>query len=489
MRSLAWIAPLAFLVSVACSSSDDDAGLTAPVVGSGGATAAGSGGTGGTAAGTGATGGSGPACVAGKQEECACLGGAKGVQACKADGTGFEPCQCGSGDPGGNGGTGGADGDGGEAGTTAGGAAGSAPVNPDDVDGDGFTIAAGDCDDADALVGPGSFEVPGNGKDDDCNGAADEPAEVCDAGLAPSPGSAIEVARSLGLCKHEVAVAGAAPELRLPGVIAAAFSDISGAFLMSPPKSGANPALQLGTLPDFGPSALPREGSSLFAISSGVARASKQEGAVDTCSGPKTFASTNKYPPGFPKKGDCGSTGTPNDGIAVDLKLRVPMNAKSFRVRFKFLTCEFPLFVCQQYNDVFALLMSPSPLLPGDPMADGNNASANVAFEVSEKGTKNVIGVNNTSFITACKPGAKAQYKNCEGDTSLAGTGFEGHAGSAWLETSVPIPELPAGADRVIDLRFAIWDSADQALDSTALVDGFEWSAEGASGTTTVIAP
>ena len=53
----------------------------------------------------------------------------------------------------------------------------------------------------------------------------------------------------------------------------------------------------------------------------------------------------------------------------------------------------------------------------------------------------------------------------------------------------MPIPELAAGADRIISLRFAIWDSADQALDSTALVDGFEWRTETITEATTIVAP
>ena len=38
-----------------------------------------------------------------------------------------------------------------------------------DVDGDGFTAEAGDCDDNDAAVNPGASETPYNGVDDDCD--------------------------------------------------------------------------------------------------------------------------------------------------------------------------------------------------------------------------------------------------------------------------------------------------------------------------------
>ena len=40
-----------------------------------------------------------------------------------------------------------------------------------DDDGDGFTEAGGDCNDADAAVHPAAREVSGDGVDQDCNAA------------------------------------------------------------------------------------------------------------------------------------------------------------------------------------------------------------------------------------------------------------------------------------------------------------------------------
>ncbi len=50
-----------------------------------------------------------------------------------------------------------------------------------DGDGDGWTKAEGDCNDADAAVSPGAAESAGNGRDDDCDGVADDGASTADA--------------------------------------------------------------------------------------------------------------------------------------------------------------------------------------------------------------------------------------------------------------------------------------------------------------------
>jgi hypothetical protein len=64
-------------------------------------------------------------------------------------------------------------------------------------------------------------------------------------------------------------------------------------------------------------------------------------------------------------------------------------------------------------------------------------------------------------------------YPNCKAGNGaqLQGSGFEGHAASSWLVNQANVP--PGG---LIYLRIAIWDSSDGILDSTALLDAFEWS-------------
>ena len=73
----------------------------------------------------------------------------------------------------------------------------------EDFDGDGFSIAQGDCNDCDGNANPGAFDVPGNGVDEDCNGTADDEVIGCD-GAIPDIGYAdpIAGAQAIGLCRQ-----------------------------------------------------------------------------------------------------------------------------------------------------------------------------------------------------------------------------------------------------------------------------------------------
>lgn len=532
-RHVLFLAPLAcFAFAVACSSSGgDDAfgGSGSSTQGKSGSSGKGKGGT---------TSATEEICVPAATRECACENEDEiGFETCDEEGAAWGECLCeaapasggagpgsggksgaggkpggmagasGAGDEGGQGGNlgeGGSDGEGGAGGNPfdsgdggsddggAGSTGAGCVADPDeDKDQDGWTITQGDCNDCSNLVNPGAFDKAGDMVDSDCDGTVDNAPTACDAGLGEAIANPTDAAKAIGLCSIGVAPEGTTNLAdRKWGVISANFSAISGEMTKTPPSGGASVQKQLGILPNFGSATPPQEGVALFSLSSGIARAKGQKDAPSSvCNSDAKYSSSSSYPSGFPKAGDCGTTGDAKDGIGLDMAIRVPTNAKGFKVRLKFFTCEYPMYTCSVFNDVFAILMTPSPLAAGDPMTDGGNALANIAFETTAAGGKNVIGVNNTSFLTACKkqsfPPNAAKYKNCAGESGLSGSGFEGHAASSWLTTTVPVPAFPAGADRVIKLRFAIWDSNDQRLDSTAVVDGFEWETEAPKGTET----
>jgi hypothetical protein len=466
------------------------AGAKAGAGGKGGSGQGGAGHAGSGAAGGQAQGGSGNAGGAAQGGSGNAGGAEQGGAAQGGSGNAGGDAQGGAAGEGGSGEAGsGQAGDGGSAaagsGQAGGGAGGSpaCPAGPDeDFDKDGWTITQGDCNDCDPSVNPGAFDfvardaqgnpLPASQQiDEDCDGTAAQAETVCDQGLAAAVKGSDDVAHTLGLCRTGVSAAPADPKQRTWGVLKSGFNAIGGAFLKTPIQS----SLQFGILPSFGGASKAREGSSLFALSSGVARATGQAGFPgDTCAqSQQTGQST--YPPGFPKSGSCGTTGDPFDGVAYDMEIRVPTNAHSFSFDYRFFTCEYPQYVCQAYNDVFAVLMGPSPLMAGDKMADATNSSADVAFQTNANGTKEVIGVNNQDFLRACAPGV-AGYVNCKSEAELAGTGFEMHAGSSWVRATVPVEP-----GSTLSLRFAIWDSGDGVLDSTALVDHFAWHAETAA--------
>jgi hypothetical protein len=53
-------------------------------------------------------------------------------------------------------------------------------------------------------------------------------------------------------------------------------------------------------------------------------------------------------------------------------------------------------------------------------------------------------------------------------------TDFEDHASTYWLGTKAPVK-----GGEIITLRWTVYDSGDNALDSTTLIDNFQWIANG----------
>ena len=157
------------------------------------------------------------------------------------------------------------------------------------------------------------------------------------------------------------------------------------------------------------------------------------------------------------------------DGISLEVRIRAPSNAKSFSFAHQFFTTDYPDGVCNSFDDVFAVLMSPKPA--GSP--DGN-------LVLDAQG--GALTANAASLIQACAPGTHNGLTfSCPLSVApLAGTGFEGHGSTGWLRTHVPVT---GGAE--LTLRFAIWDSGDHTNDSTVLLDGFTFSPDPVAALTT----
>jgi hypothetical protein len=364
-----------------------------------------------------------------------------------------------------------------------------------DQDKDGFTPAQGDCNDCDPNVNPGAIDVlhtpdagPPSWGDEDCSGKPGDSAQACDTGLALADVDPMSGAKAIDLC------AKATTADRKYGVLSAAYVRADGTAF-------ASPGLQVGIHAGYGTGVHPQAGANLLALSTGHARVVGETGA---CGGISCQTNATGTPPtGFPQDDPaCPPTKAIADDVALELSIRVPTNATGYSFSFKFYSFEFPDWVCDKngYNDQFVALVSPPPagaFVPpgsswGNVSFDGNNhpVSVNVGyFDACDPATPTRFASHCKSAGGAC-PAVPSPY--CPlGLGDLAATGFDvwhtgvGPAGATrWLQT-----QAPAKAGSVIKVRFAIWDAGNAQYDSTALIDDFQWVANGASGVVTLPQP
>jgi hypothetical protein len=347
------------------------------------------------------------------------------------------------------------------------------PGPHDDLDGDGFSLAQGDCNDCVALIGPSSIEVlEPPGVDENCDGVIDEPLLTCDAALPIDSKDPFVAARAIELCRIA----------RGPldwGVLEAHWvlpdgSEASPEFL-GPFHQGH------GIVDDLGPNVSPRRGLNMLALSTGSARRPADHDHQSAVGMDKGYESA--HPAGFPKESAAclATTGAPHDGIALQVDMRAPRNAKALAFDFDFYTYEWPKFICSENNDFFIALMDPPPASAID---------GNISFD----GEGNPVSVNNAFLevctcpghpTSPCLAGGKAFECNF-GSAELLGTGFGadteaiGHAATSWLLTQAPVvPGEP------VQIRFAVYDSENGTHDSLTLIDNVRWVAKSAGHATT----
>ena len=335
-----------------------------------------------------------------------------------------------------------------------------------DDDGDGYSEAQGDCNDCDPNTNPGSVEVmtqDGEAGDEDCDGQIDEPPDTCDQGLAVGDSDPLNAAKAIDLCKMS--------DNGSWGVIGAKYVRADG----NPTGAG----LGNGLVAQFGSSIKPQLGGSMLVLSSGNAR---DMSAGDACGSQTCMTSgPGMAPQGFPQDvPGCQGMQEINDDIGLDVEIKAPGNAQGYSFNFAFMSFEFSEYVCTSFNDQFIALVSPPPQ---------GSVNGNISFDSQT----NPVSVNIALF-DHCDPSTLGSYAmfcgggcpsppnpNCpNGAGFMAGTGFNewGDSGSTgWLVTTAPI----AGGE-TFKIRFAIWDTGDQALDSTVVIDNFRWTATPGTG-------
>ena len=370
-----------------------------------------------------------------------------------------------------------------------------------DLDGDGFSTCDGDCCDSvecsdPELVNPGAFEDPANAFDDNCDGVVDEVAALCDSGLSSDSFDATDYARAIDICQTTTEGG------QGWGLISAEFSLLG---------SGSPADESRSIRSAFGDGVTPQGGTSLLELSSGHAADSNDQNpdpypfagdgfldtGADTGTGaafPADFLAANggELPnaPGCPPP----AGGSAQNPIMLELRLRVPTNARSFSLATNFFSAEYPEWTCSPYNDFFVVLLDSA--YAGDP---ANPADKNLATYEAPDGATYPVGVNlaygDTGLFRECENGETGcrdesiggNQSTCTGVAQLQGTGFDdpdpiGDAcapdsivggGTGWLTTSGNV--VPG---EIITLRIAIWDTSDPWFDSLVVLDNFRWSVD-----------
>jgi hypothetical protein len=378
-----------------------------------------------------------------------------------------------------------------------------------DLDGDGWTSCDGDCCDTPAdgctepaLVNPGAYDAIGNNLDDDCDGVIDNPMAMCDSGLPSASSDPLQYAAAMELCQTTTE-SPPLDQLRW-GVIDARFVRADG--------TGSPNANQRSIRPGFGTGNPPLAGSSLAVLSTGHAADSSDtspnyaafQGGQDLGSSsavPSDWLAANggdlPNAPGCPEPQ--GGT-TAYDPIMLELRIRVPTNARSFSFNSNFFSSEYPEWVCSPYNDFFVVLLDSA--WDGQP---ANPADKNLATYTSPQSVQYPVGVNlafgDTGLFTECLNGptgcgggsVAGTTSTCTSTAGLAGTGMDvanppaqfGNdpgwcgasnltgGGTGWLTTRGNV----VGGE-IITLRIAVWDTGDPWYDSVVLLDNFQWSVE-----------
>jgi hypothetical protein len=367
-------------------------------------------------------------------------------------------------------------------------------VSGDDADGDGFRIADGDCNDTNPLVSPAAFDFIGNGLDDDCDGTIDTPRGSCDTGLPSNASAAASYASALDLCR--TAVEDPPANERTWGVIQSELTLADGTGTPSPFSHSIRST--------FGSNNGPRFGSALAVISTGRAAATGQTDPDhfpfqvgtsqhgDTSALPADWlAAHGGEPPLAPGCPTAQGRFDAYDSTTLRLRIRVPSNARSFRLAAKHFNADYPEAVCSPFNDSFLVLLDSSfaetPANPTDgnlAVVDGIGVGANLV-----RGSSGLFQ-DCVNGPTGCSSFAVAgEYAGCVGTDPLLGTSYESFfpLGSAGEPGYCSPSEITGGATawlgirgnvvpgETIELRIILWDVGDAGWDSTVLLDDFRW--------------
>ena len=200
---------------------------------------------------------------------------------------------------------------------------------------------------------------------------------------------------------------------------------------------------------------LPRSGSTMLVLSTGVAADATMAGFIPPVPG-TNFLSTAPDPftaSSFTREGCDAPDGNVSDLTILRVQVRAPAGATALKFDHNFFSSEYPEWVCNAYNDRFVAHM------------ESIAVTGNVAFDGSGK----PVAVN-TAFFRAC-----AGPECPDGDATLVGTGMDTGDASDGGATGWATAVAPVQAGELVTIQFAIMDDGDGSDDSVVLLDNFQW--------------
>jgi hypothetical protein len=242
---------------------------------------------------------------------------------------------------------------------------------------------------------------------------------------------------------------------QVPAQTLADAMDIPAANIESATITAPAAGTSMKVVSKWGVSNLPRAGSNLVVLSTGVAADSSMPGFVSPVGGTNFLGtSADPFPSGTFSPAGCDTPdGNVHDLTILRVQVRVPAGATALKFDYNFFSSEYPEWLCNAFNDRFVTHMQSTA------------HTGNIAFD----GSGNAISVNKAAFrvCTGC----------ADGDAGLNGTGMdvgEGDpsdgAGTGWLTAVAPVQ-----AGELVTLQFAIMDDGDGTDDSVVLLDNFSW--------------
>lgn len=343
---------------------------------------------------------------------------------------------------------------------------------PDD-DGDGWTVCDHDCNDHDSLINPCAFDtsdptdpVGHDGIDNDCDGHIDNLITCENKNAVGHDANAVDYANAADLCDNPLC-----PRLVNQKAI----------WYGPSPSTARRVTSHMGSQGEFNP----RQGSIMAFLSSGTADDHSDTTSSATCPGTDfntTF--TNPMPlPANQNTNPCGtgvdeSTVPVHDYTELRMTVKAPINAGSFSFDFAFFSEEYPVYVCQGYNDTFLAIQWSQQYPQGDQIAyDANGHRINVNNAFFQDCNSAVSGWGY-GYTHAC---------NANSLTLLNGTNYEvplgpsvappsqcnqmhASGGTDWLTTTSPV-----NPGETFTLSWIVFDENDGILDSSVILDHFRW--------------